>query len=449
MTPSSEPLSALEHYSLGYQDLFHDRRLFKGFQAILSGILSSGSTRVRQIARAAPQTGCTPHSERRFRRLIHAQPQRADLSLDTLEAQITAQGAKRLAGQTEVRVLLDGSDLRKPHSSALECLSTVRALDGDLIAGYPTLNAVGVGRDGQQALLYHHTYSPLESGFKSEGDEVKHAIETVTRALRQVGVGRILWILDRGFDDAKIIAWLLERHACFIIRAQHNRKVRSTPSGKVIKLFETVQSQPPLGTLEMLRPVQQEGKRKKRLVTAVTRSTQVWLSEPFTPLGVVNLQFQTSSKTDPDERGWILLTNLPLETAQDAQHIVALYASRWAIEEIFAWTKTALEWRTGPEGAALSKTGSGSSPEFRCLQAPSGTRLDCRSLSVRVGASPRTTSHQASGLSGRLDPSSGRFTGQESVGVGSLEVLLLSARARLLSAYASLGIVWYVNPRGS
>ena len=89
-----------------------------------------------------------------------------------------------------MRVLLDGSDLRKPHSTALECLSTVRALDGDLIAGYPTLNAVGVGRDGQQALLYHHTYSPLESGFKSEGDKVKHAIETVTRALRQVGVGR-------------------------------------------------------------------------------------------------------------------------------------------------------------------------------------------------------------------------------------------------------------------
>ena len=118
MTPSSEPLSALEHYSLGYQDLFHDRRLFKGFQATLSGILSSGSTRVRQIARAAPQTGCTPHSERRFRRLIHAQPQRADLSLETLEAHITARGAERLAGQAEVRVLLDGSDLRKPHSAA-------------------------------------------------------------------------------------------------------------------------------------------------------------------------------------------------------------------------------------------------------------------------------------------------------------------------------------------
>ena len=193
-------------------------------------------------------------------------------------------------------------------------------------------------------------------------------------------LGPARWILDRGFDDAKVISTLLESHACFIIRAQHNRKVRSTPSGKVVKLFETVQSQPPLGMLEMLRPVQQEGKRKKRLLTAVTRSTQVWLSEPFTPLGVVNLQFQTSAKTDPDERGWVLLTNLPLESAQDAKHIVALYASRWAIEEIFAWTKTALEWRTGPEGgparevlklgqdsAALSKTGSGSRAEFRRL----------------------------------------------------------------------------------
>ena len=344
MTRSSEPLSALEHYSLGYQDLFHDRRLFKGFQATLSGILSSGSTRVRQIARAAPQTGCTPHSERRFRRLIHAQPQRADLSLETLEAHITARGAERLAGQSEVRVLLDGSNLRKPHSTSLEYLSTVRALDGDLIPGYPTLNAVGVGSDGQQALLYHHTYSSLESDFKSEGAEVKKAIEAVTRALRQVGVGRITWILDRGFDDAKVIAWLLESHACFIIRAQHNRKVRSTPSGKFAKLFETVQAQPPLGTLEMLRPVQENGKRKKRLVPAVTRSTQVWLSEPFTPLGVVNLQFQAHSYSDPNERGWVLLTNLPLESDRDAKHIVALYASRWAIEEIFAWTKTALEW---------------------------------------------------------------------------------------------------------
>ena len=76
----------------------------------------------------------------------------------------------------------------------------------------------------------------------------------------------------------------------------------------------------------------------------MTRSTRVWLSEPFTPLGVVNLQFQAHSYSDSDERGWVLFTNLPLESTQDTQRVVALYASRWAVEEIFVWTKTALEW---------------------------------------------------------------------------------------------------------
>ena len=82
MTRFSEPLTALESFTQNYQDLFHDARLFKGFQATISGILASGTTRIRQIARAAPQTGCTPHSERRIRRLVHNQNQRADVSLE-------------------------------------------------------------------------------------------------------------------------------------------------------------------------------------------------------------------------------------------------------------------------------------------------------------------------------------------------------------------------------
>ena len=40
-----------------YRDLFHDQRLFKGFQATITGILASGTTRVRQIARASPKGG--------------------------------------------------------------------------------------------------------------------------------------------------------------------------------------------------------------------------------------------------------------------------------------------------------------------------------------------------------------------------------------------------------
>ncbi len=346
MTHFNEPLSALESFTSEYRDLFKDKRLFKGFQATITGILASGTTRVRQIARAAPQTGCTPHSERRIRRLIHNQNQRADVSVENITAQITAQGAKRLARATEVKVILDGSDLRKPHSSSLEFLSTVRALNGDLIPGYPTLNAIGIAPDGQQALLYHTTFSPLEPGFKSEREEVRLAIQAVTTALRAVGVGRITLILDRGFDDAKVIEWILETHACFVIRAQHNRNVSLTPGGQPRKLFETVRSQAVQGSLEMQRPVVSDGKVRKRKTVGVTRSSSVWLIEPELEVNVVNLEFQGVKDKNPDERGWMLLTNLPVGTADEVQRVVALYALRWAIEEVFAWTKTALEWES-------------------------------------------------------------------------------------------------------
>jgi Transposase DDE domain len=349
MTRFSEPLTALQTFTSEYRDLFHDKRLFKGFEATITGILASGTTRIRQIARAAPQTGIVPHSERRIRRLIHNQNQRADVSVEQITAKITTQGAKRLARATEVKVILDGSDLRKPHSSSLEFLSTVRALNGDPIPGYPTLNAIGIAPNGTQALLYHTTFSPLEPGFKSEREEVRLAIQAITTALRAVGVGRITWILDRGFDDAKVIEWLLETHACFVIRAQHNRNVSDTPGGKARKLFEVVRSQPVQGSLEMQRPVTVDGKLRKRKTIGVTRSSSTWLVEPELEINVVNLEFQGVKDKNLDERGWMLLTNLPVDTADEVQRVVGLYALRWAIEEVFAWTKTALEW----EGARV------------------------------------------------------------------------------------------------
>lgn len=340
----TEPLRAIESFTADYRDLFKDARLYKGFQATITGILASGTTRIRQIARAAPQTGVVAHSERRIRRLVHNQNQRADISIEAITSKITAGGANRLAGEAEVKVILDGSDLRKPHSTSLEFLSTVRALNGDLIPGYPTLNAIGIGANDVQALLYHKTFSPLEPEFKSEREEVRKAIEMITVALRAVGVGRITWILDRGFDDAKVIGWILKTGSCFVIRAAHNRNVRESIKGKPKKLFESLQSQPTLGTLEMQRPIMTNGKVRKRKVTGVTRSLQTWLLEPDVTLNAVNLEFKGVKEKHPDERGWVLLTNLPVGTADEAQRVVALYALRWAIEEVFAWTKTALEW---------------------------------------------------------------------------------------------------------
>ena len=188
-----------------YRPLFRDRRLFTAFQAALGGILSSGTTRVAQMARLAPGTGANPQAERRLRRLVHHDHQRSDLSADTLLNHLQAQGAARVAGSDEVIVILDGSDLRKPHSQTLEYLDTVRDLKGQPVAGYRTLNATLVTPDGRHTLLYHTLYSTLAPGFTSENTVVLQALAQITRALRSAGVLRIIFVLDRGFDSLRII----------------------------------------------------------------------------------------------------------------------------------------------------------------------------------------------------------------------------------------------------
>lgn len=56
--------------------LFWDQRLTTSFEAATSAILSSGRTRIRQMARLSPALGMTSHAERRLRRLVHHQHRR-------------------------------------------------------------------------------------------------------------------------------------------------------------------------------------------------------------------------------------------------------------------------------------------------------------------------------------------------------------------------------------
>jgi Transposase DDE domain len=334
------PLETITNFTKSYHDLFKDQRLRKGFDATITGILSSGTTKVSQIARAAPQTAHVPYAEKRVRRLIRKGNKRGQVSAGDINQKFLELGAKKLARQLEVRVILDGSDLRKPYSTNLEFLSTVRALDGDLIPGFNTLNAFAFTNSGVQTLLYHKTFSPQDPSFKSERDQVHTAILEISTALRAAGVGRITWILDRGFDDEKVIAWILELHDCFIVRAQHNRNVSLEFAGKTQKLFWLLSKQTLLGSIQIKRPTLESGKPKKRLSTANTRVLTGWVNNQHL-LHAVGLEFTAGQS---DDTGWVLLTNLPVSSLEQAQHVIALYVLRWSIEEIFAWMKTTLDW---------------------------------------------------------------------------------------------------------
>lgn len=344
MTPSATMnVGGLSDFVQPYRSLFRDRRLFTAFEAAIAGILSSGSTRLAQMARVAPGTGASPHAERRLRRLVHHQHQRSDLSADTLGDHIQAQGAARVAGVDEMVVILDGSDLRKPHSQALEHLDTVRDLKGQPVAGYRTLNAIGLTPDGHQTLLYHTLYSTLAPGFTSENTVILQALTRITQALRAVGVLRIIFVLDRGFDSVRIFRRLRRLRVGFVIRVQHlNRNVRLQPTGETEPLHGAVHRADVTHRFELSRPVRQG----KRLIWQPTRTElraqTLWLDDGRLPANAVQLSFPT--RTAGDDAPWTLLTSLPVTPGVDAGQVVRLYLCRWTIEDVFSWTKTALGW---------------------------------------------------------------------------------------------------------
>lgn len=336
-------VGGLGEYVQPYRSLFRDRRLFQGFQAAVAGILASGSTRLRQMARLAPGMGASPHAERRLRRLVHHQNQRTEMNADTLAECVQAQGAQRVAGAREVIVVLDGSDLRKPHSQKLEHLDAVRDLRGQIIPGYRTLNAIGLTPEGRQSLLYHTTYSTRAPGFLSENTIVLQALRQIVRSLREAGVGRIIFVLDRGFDDLKVLRRLKRLHVEFVVRVQHlERRTRFSPTGEERALQAALQLAPVSHAFEMARPVLRDGRVTWRPTQTEVRVQQVWLDEGKVPVGALHLSFPTRPKGE--EQGWTLLTSLSVSPGVNAGQVVRLYLRRWSIEDVFSWTKTALGW---------------------------------------------------------------------------------------------------------
>ncbi|AZI44106.1 hypothetical protein EHF33_14425 [Deinococcus psychrotolerans] len=239
---------------------------------------------------------------------------------------------------------MDGSDLRKPHSQALEHLSTVRSLDGHLVSGYPTLKAIGLTPDGRRTLLYHTLYSPQAPGFTSANTVIINAIKRIVQALRAAGVGQIVFVLDRGFDDLKLIRLLVRLKVQFVIRVKHaQRTTRLTPTSLELPLIDAAGHASVQDQFEMKRPVVTDGKVKWRKTPAQVRSREMFIDGGRLKLNVVRLEFSVPLKND-QEQGWLLLTNTPTDAVGAAGAVVRLYLQRWSIEEVFSWIKSALGW---------------------------------------------------------------------------------------------------------
>jgi hypothetical protein len=278
---------------------------------------------------------------------------RSTLDPDAIMERLQARAIEQLREEPAIWVLLDGSDLRKPHAQAMEHLQRVKRLGGEgTVPGYRTLNALGVGRH-RRGLLYHRLFSSTAPGFKSESDETQQALASIGAALTPLGAD-VTYIMDAGFDDIAVAGaiWQQGQHAVW--RVHHPaRLVRPAPDQPVCHLADLASQLRPLAEVATELVVQRTSQPRPKLqrVTAQIASVPLvvdWQEDVRTqpdgarhtqPLWLVEVRLAEVAQAP-----WWLLTDWPVETADQAVEIFRMYRQRWAVEDAFKVGKQCLGW---------------------------------------------------------------------------------------------------------
>jgi hypothetical protein len=290
--------------------------------------------------------------------MLHGETtKRSELDPEQLAAKLQAHGVERLRGEAAVWVVFDGSDLRKPHAACMEHLQRVKPLAGEgLVNGYRTLNAIGMGAGGRRGLLYHRLFSSHAPDFLSEPAETRTAIRSVGAALASlVAAGaEVTDILDSGFDDVAAWAEVWGQGHRLVCRLQHrDRLVRPLPGAPVCRLEDLAPQLRRLAEVEAELVVRKTGQERPKLQPVTAAIAAV-------PLVVA---YREDLRTRPDgaereracwlvevrlgkvrQEPWWLLTDRPVEDADQATEIFRMYCQRWAIEDAFKTGKTCLGW---------------------------------------------------------------------------------------------------------
>ena len=156
-----------------------------------------------------------------------------------------------------------------------------------------------------------------------------------TLKLAPAGV-EVVTVCDREADIYEMFALAQEKEAALLIRASSNRVLAEAG---VSKLWDKVERQAITGclTVHIAKNQQQEA----RQATVSVRFTPVRLRPPWRPnkkkLPPVTLNAILVREDNPledvdDPIEWLLLTNTPVETFDDAVPVVKWYCCRWQIE---------------------------------------------------------------------------------------------------------------------
>jgi hypothetical protein len=257
--------------------------------------------------------------------------------------------AERCKGEGFVFVPVDGSSINIADPDLLkEGIGPVgnRSKNG---RGLEVMNAIAVRRDGVPlgicGQIFWARSEQKNQRYRQkrtlQQKETRYWFETIQQTLESFEQAECTctpWFqLDRGGDFREMLSWAASTSVLVTIRAAQDRRVLDEETKY---LWETVESQKPLGryTLE----VAAGHGRKARKACMEIRATEVtlrirdaWLKKTDDPAQLYAVQTREVNKCPQGERPieWLLLTNYPVTTFEDACVVVFGYTQRWRVEE--------------------------------------------------------------------------------------------------------------------
>ena len=177
--------------------------------------------------------------------------------------------------------------------------------------------------------LYGKLYTKRGFGFKSENLEILATIDDVMRIIGNKGI----WTLDRGGDRRKIFIPLLQRKVQFVVRMTTKRDMIDR-QGKVRNIASIAQGTRCSQKVEVTVHPKADFPQRKTIRIGYER-----VSFTFEESRDLTLVVIKGFGKEPI----MLLTNLKVESPEDALTIIEIYLTRWKCEESFRFIKQAYQ----------------------------------------------------------------------------------------------------------
>ena len=366
----------LSSYLQGLLAQFTDARIVRNITALMTQMVEHTTIRLWSLATEKAEFV-------RHKRLVDGSLQ-AVLDDPLVADALREIGSRDLAKPPEDTALLvllhDPCDIRKPYAAELECLGTVRALDGRLVPGYQTFNTVMLDEHG-------HTPQPLDVTAYSTGDphyvteeELAHEarlqqtpsassplsperlanirqylaeeswlnlyrvvstqLRRLTRHLQQQAPHRPrCHILDRQFEGERYVQLIArELQDFFVLRLKSSRTV----PGLVVAGSVSVQDVPCLHMAEVaISTIRLHHHTYQNVICYVEWGPFCLEHHEYTMVRITLVHRHRRLIFDDP---MVLLTNLPVTGREEACRVYRLYLLRAKIEGVFRFCKTVLGW---------------------------------------------------------------------------------------------------------